>query len=465
VQEHKKRLPVTIEEKDGVPVYKVASTEDTQATYTPIQVTSKFLARLVESASTYIGVKPVGYCVSVPVHFTFPQRSALMEAAKLANIPILQLVSEPAAACLAYHANLSPHDMRQLDKTKLVFDLGASSLEISVVAVRGGIYTILSSSRDTSIGGHNFDDVLLKHFAAEFKRNTGLDALENARGKAKLLYACEITKRTLSSSTTATCSAESVMMGRDFHASINRIRFEMLAKSLFNQCIDVTTDALKKAGISATQVDEVVFIGGSTRMPKLRARLRDVFQAPHTVFRTEIEPDEAIARGCAVQASLIHAYHLEDADLAKLLGESASNQDPHTLAPHLAKAIGVLDADGEFQSILKRDSPLPVRRVIKTKNADGQTAVLVDVYEGFEDELVFEQVEVAGEDGEMEETTVSKIVKTDKTRICQVVLDGLVGGEEIELQFQVDKLSELQVVVRDATNNRAVRCTVPPASA
>lgn len=222
--------------------------------YNAEEVTATYLSRLGQTALSFLGKPPVGCCLSVPVYFSEAQKAALVKVTQeKLGFPLWQLVKEPIAACYAYHHNQS----KLTDKNVLVFDLGASSLTVSLVALRHGTYTLVEWRRDTEISGNALDELLLKHMAEEFVKKTGLQVTSQPRSQEKLRQACEETKKTLSSSNAATCWVESLMHGRDLNISINRMRFDMLARGLYSKCDEVVLNLLKDLNVSANEIDEV----------------------------------------------------------------------------------------------------------------------------------------------------------------------------------------------------------------
>jgi len=292
--------------KDDIPSYSISLNDEAEPVIFSAQdITVKYLRRLRESGEAFLGKKITGAILSIPSFFTELQREALKEAATVAGINVLQLIHESSAAALACGVG---QDKKNQDKTVLVGDLGGHSFDVTVISVRSGIYTILATAHDTNLGGAHLDELLVTHFSTEFKKKSKIDISGNRKALAKMRAACEITKRTLSQSTVSPCSVESLADGIDFHSNINRTRFDIMATKFFNRCADTIEEVLRKSDLDASEIDEVLLVGGSARIPKLTAKMRSLFPEK-TTFLSGYEPDEVIAYGCAIQANLIAGYN------------------------------------------------------------------------------------------------------------------------------------------------------------
>lgn len=196
--------------------------------------------------------------ITVPTDFSEPQKHALVAAAKAAEIEVLQIIHEPIAAVLAYASKQTPQE-QSVDKNILVADLGGTRCDVTVVSSRGGMYTTLATAHDYELGGSQLDQVLVDHFSKEFIKKHVVDPRENERSLAKLKLEAEGTKRTLSLGTSATISIDSLAGGYDFHSTINRTRYELLAKKVFDRVVKLVGDVVEKAGLDVLEIDEVRF--------------------------------------------------------------------------------------------------------------------------------------------------------------------------------------------------------------
>lgn len=218
------------------------------------EVTTRHLRRLKNSASEYVGKQVNAAVITVPTNFTDAQRSALMEAARGAGIEVLQFIHEPVAAVVAYDAR---PEAVVTDKLVVVADLGGTRSDVTVIASRGGMYTILATAHDYELGGAQLDQVLIDHFAKEFIKKHKIDPREEARSLAKLKLEAEATKKALSIGTNASLSIESLANGIDFTSNVNRLRYELLSGKVFGSFTDLIKQAVQKAELDLLDIDEV----------------------------------------------------------------------------------------------------------------------------------------------------------------------------------------------------------------
>ncbi|KAI0384515.1 HSP70-domain-containing protein [Hypomontagnella monticulosa] len=345
------------------------------------EVSTRYLRRLIQSASDYLGKKVTSAVITVPTNFTEAQREALVQAANDAELEVLQLVNEPIASVLAYDAR---PEAKLEDKIVVVADLGGTRSDVAVVASRGGLYTILATAHDYEFSGVHLDQVLMDHFAKEFmKKNANVDPRTNARSLAKLKAESEATKKALSIGTNASFSVESLAEGIDFQTTINRLRYETIARKVFEGFNRLVEGVIKKAGLDVLDIDEVILSGGTSHTPRIAGNFRSIFpestviQAPST-SASAINPSELQARGAALQASLIQEYEADDIE--------QSTHPAVTTVKHITNAIGVisLSEDGEetFIPIIAPETAVPARRTVHIATPDNGGNVLVKVVEG-----------------------------------------------------------------------------------
>ncbi|KAG2175960.1 hypothetical protein INT44_000438 [Umbelopsis vinacea] len=450
-----------IVDKDGKVGYNVALGDEKTQTFTAKEITAKYLRHLRESAEAFLGNPITGAIVSVPSYFTDEQRDELKEAAADAGVKVIQMIHESAAAALAYGIGHNSSTKDPQDKTVVVCDMGAHSFDVTVLNVRTGVYSILATAHDTKLGGASFDENLLNHFAAEFKKKNKIDITGNKKALAKLRSACEVTKKSLSSANSAPCFVESLADGLDFHTNINRLRFEMLSKVVFNDSLKVIEEVLKKSDLDASEVDEVIMVGGSARIPKLASKFREAFTNENTKIRSELEPDEVVATGCAIQGSLIAEFDQETIE--------SCVHPVVTLTPHTTKHIGTLNANGEFITIVPRYTSLPTRRIFEFGNAQqGQTQAYFALYEG-DHEIVTEEIaapprEAADDDEEAyedEPEIVKKVVIKPSTKLLEAVLaleNGMEKGvSKIEATLTIENNNKINLVLREKKGSAVVK--------
>lgn len=405
---------------------------------TPLEATTLFLRSLAQSAEDFLGKPLTGAVVTVPSHFTPPQRLALLQAAKNASVPVLQLLDEAGAAALTtLSPTWSPSDALPQDRTQLIIDVGHSSTTLTLVALRGGLIVPLSSSTH-AIGGHTLDALLLKHFCTEFtkKTKTALDpkAPSDARSVQKLLLALEHTKRTISASpAAASLSIESLKDGIDFTTTINRMRFDLLARPFYTAVSAAVTALLggSQPPTDATAVDEIVYVGGTASLPGLdehlviacgfKEEVEDAFKRGDVVGGGVGDPTTILSRGCAYQALLVNELVEEvgegrERDLlqafeekgdvgarGKLGGVSLTSRTVGLVFPSAAgvengtanPGKSLVDeltksAGGTYVPLILKETPLPARRVLDltliippdyASQSEGEKKIVMELWE------------------------------------------------------------------------------------
>ncbi|PHH88833.1 hypothetical protein CDD83_6991 [Cordyceps sp. RAO-2017] len=354
---------------------------DEEASSVPVgEASTRFLRRLVTSASEYLGKKVTSAVITVPTNFSDKQREALTKAASDADLETLQLISDPIAAVLAYDAR---PEASVEDKIVVVADLGGTRSDVAVVASRGGMYTILATVHDYEFAGVHLDQALMDHFAKEFIKKHSTDPRSNAKSLAKLRQEAEATKKALSLGTNAQFSVESLADGFDFSSTINRLRYEMIGRKIFEGFNRLVEGAVKKAELDVLDVDEVIMCGGTSHTPRIANNFRGIFPdttkilAPAT-STAAINPSELQARGAALQASLIQEY--EAADIEQ------STHPAVTTVNHISNAIGVVavgaDGDETFTPIMQAETAAPARRIVHLTCPKDGGDLLIKVVEG-----------------------------------------------------------------------------------
>ncbi|KAI0998685.1 Ribosome-associated complex subunit [Podosphaera aphanis] len=425
--------------------------EGAESIVTVTEIATRQIRRLVQSASNYTGKQINSAVITIPTNFSDNQKVALTKAANNAGVEVLQLIHEPVAALLAYDARPG---IELVDKIVVVADLGGTRSDVAVIASRAGLYTILATAHDYDFAGVHLDQVLQDHFAKEFIKWNGEDAdpRKNARSLAKLRLESEATKRALSIGTNASFSVESLNIGVDFSSTINRLRYETIARKVFEGFNRLVIRAVEKAGLDVLEVDEVILSGGTSHTPKIASNMRNIFSSPKTTILapsttpTAINPSELQARGAALQASLIQDYEKEDIE--------QSTHDAVTSAKHLSKAIGVLSISddcekGNFTPIIAAESAAPVRKIVQITTPREGGDVLIKIVEGEthikvttpepkpksneknEDDSEFDS------DSDEEEDIREKVWKTG-TVLAEAAIKNVKKGGKIEITLNVD---------------------------
>ncbi|BAO41246.1 heat shock protein SSB [Kluyveromyces marxianus] len=365
VQSDMKTWPFKVIDSNGAPLIEVEYLGETK-TFSPQEISSMVLTKMKEIAEAKIGKKVEKAVVTVPAYFNDAQRQATKDAGAIAGLNVLRIINEPTAAAIAYGLGAGKSEK---ERHVLIFDLGGGTFDVSLLHIAGGVYTVKSTSGNTHLGGQDFDTNLLEHFKTEFKKKTGADISGDARALRRLRTAAERAKRTLSSVAQTTVEVDSLFDGEDFEATITRARFEDINAALFKSTLEPVEQVLKDAKISKSQIDEVVLVGGSTRIPKVQKLLSDFFDGKQ--LEKSINPDEAVAYGAAVQGAI-------------LTGQSTSDETKDLLLLDVAPlSLGVGMAGDVFGVVVPRNTTVPtIKRRTFTTVADHQTTVTFPVYQG-----------------------------------------------------------------------------------